>query len=177
MKNKKGETLLVEEAFKIILAGLCIVLLLILAVKIYGLIIEKTKIEQAKATLNIITEKIEQVKKDNISITFIINSPKDYYIYFTGGDRCKGKYCLCFAPPKFGTHDPDYSSEICKATNYFIEVNNLNKVIEGEFVVILQSTSIKITKKDENYFILDCNSASTSSFVRWWREVIAKIKD
>jgi len=179
MKNKKGETLLVEEVFKIILAGLCIVLLLFLAIKIYGLITEKTKIEQAKATLNIITEKIEQVKKDNIPITFIINSPKNYYIYSTSGDRCKGKYCLCFSPP-YGINHPIASmigkinegEAICKATDDYIQVVNKNN--NEKIVGIYQSTSVVIEKQNDGSFVLSFDAGSTSDFIRFFKNLFKK---
>jgi len=148
MKNKKGATtLLPEETLKIILAIICIILLLILSAKLFSIFIAKTKTEQAKATLEIITGKIEQVKKDNAPVSLIINSPKDYHLFLAEGKYCKtAKYCLCFAPKERGTE-----GMICKITEDFIRINGLN---DGD-IRIDKSKSVTITKTTNEPIIID----------------------
>lgn len=180
--KKAGTTFLPENVLKILLAVMCIVLLLILATKIYGIFIGKTKIEQAKATLDIIEGKIELFKETNNPVTFIINTPKDYYLYLASGDKCNGKYCLCFAPPSSTIEKPlkavmgylDESRAICKATEDSLFVQNKNN---GENVIgIYQSTPCTITKNDKGHISLIFDTGPTSELQRFLGNLLKKIK-
>src|SRR5689334_11446733 len=99
MKSKKAE-LLEGETMKIILAVICIVFLVILAVQLYGLFANKTRIEQAKATTKEISGVINDLMNSNfVSKQYIILAPKGWF--FTGWSKgensateCQGEACI-----------------------------------------------------------------------------------
>ncbi|MBU2562622.1 MAG: hypothetical protein KKF68_03105 [Nanoarchaeota archaeon] len=101
MKNKKGE-LTTEEIIKIILSVIGICLLLYLLFSLYGIFTYKTPVEQAKATLENIENKIinlEEGEEDK----YVIEGPKNWFIYTYERDfpaLCEGKNCLCACPEK-----------------------------------------------------------------------------
>ena len=96
-RNKKGD-ILAPETLKIILAVIAITALIYLAVSFYGLLANKSTIEQARATVHEIIQKanvLEVGEKANS----IITAPKDWVIisFGTGNTigECAGHNCLC----------------------------------------------------------------------------------
>jgi hypothetical protein len=84
--NQKA-TLLETELFKMILAIACIALLIILAVKLYGLFIKQSASEQAKETfeqLRIKMSNLQEGGKDN----FLVTAPKDWVLMSSGDQLC-----------------------------------------------------------------------------------------
>jgi hypothetical protein len=195
MENKKGgTTLLPEEVLKIIIAVVCIILLLILVGKIYSIFIAKTKVEQAKSTLNMIQGKIDYMKAQNInSLSFIINSPRDYFVYGVYANalsKCNGKYCLCFAPsfevsdhpgeviqnPIASFYKIDEQNAVCKAFVNYIAVKNKNN--DEYTVAIYQSTPVLIEIDQNGNTILTFDTGSTSDFANFlnsWKKRLEKI--
>jgi apolipoprotein N-acyltransferase len=185
MENKKGgTTLLPEEVLKIIIAVVCIILLLILVGKIYSIFIAKTKVEQAKSTLDIIQGKIDYMKAQNInSLSFIINSPRDYYIYYL-----KKTKKLCLAPESAFTEHPfdnikgilDGNNAVCKIMVDSLDVINKNYPTDEreKFVPIYQSTPVTIEKKSDGSFLLSFDTGNNAEFKRFlnsWKRRLEKI--
>lgn len=102
LRKKRGE-ILVPETFKLIIAVLCIVVLLVLAVKMYTMFRTQTKLEQAKATLDEIVKTINFLDKssDKTENVLILN-PKDWWLVdfnsATAPAVCSNKDCLCICP-------------------------------------------------------------------------------
>ncbi|MEI6731172.1 MAG: hypothetical protein WCK90_00675 [archaeon] len=103
-----------SETLKILLAVLCIIILLILAYKLYGIFVAKTAVEQAKETLKQIVDEAAALK-DGQSKIFLIQSPKTWalsswpYIPASGNvlmpNDCVNKQwksciCLCEYPTR-----------------------------------------------------------------------------
>lgn len=89
IKNKKA--ILMPEILKIIIGVLCIVVLIYLAVKIYGASTGRTEIEQARVHLETINRIIENIKEDE-SQEYILLSPKDWLL--TGWPINDGHYLI-----------------------------------------------------------------------------------
>lgn len=99
MKSRKA--ILKKEVFRIIIAVLCLVVLLVLAGKLYGAFIKKSDLEKAKGTLEEIAEIAEGLDAEE---TYIVLSPKDWYLksfviqeYLPPGTECTENFesCLC----------------------------------------------------------------------------------
>jgi len=90
MKIKKintKATLLETELFKMVLAVACIALLIILAVKLYGLFIKQSASEQARETfeqLRIKMSNLPEGGKDN----FLVTAPPDWVLMSKGDQLC-----------------------------------------------------------------------------------------
>jgi len=95
--NKRGDVL-GPETLKIILAVISIVALIYLAFSLYGLLANKSKIEQARATIHEVLQKANVLEVGERT-TSIITSPKDWIIIsFELGNsipECAGHNCLC----------------------------------------------------------------------------------
>lgn len=97
-KNKKGE-LTSTEITKIVLAVIGIGLLLYLSVSLYGIFLQKTKVEQAKVNLEKVFSIINDLQEEQTK-KFLIESPKDWdFIFFSRKEvlplKCNGENCLC----------------------------------------------------------------------------------
>ncbi|GEM_PF-4109299 len=105
MKSKKG-LWFGEETGKIVLAVIGIVLMIFLLVKIIGILIQKTKYEQAKAAMSEIEMVTSSLKEKEIGYVFI-EGPKNWVLkrYSPYEDKqkipssCGNKECLCLCPP------------------------------------------------------------------------------
>lgn len=103
MKNKKA--IVLPETLKLIIAVLCIMLLIYLAVSLYGLFFKKTAIEQAKENLKQMSIKINKIEKSEKSENqFLLESPSKWFLiafpYKDGVETPKqcNKYCICICP-------------------------------------------------------------------------------
>jgi len=112
------KAILLPETLKIIIAVICIVLLIYLAVSLYGIFIRKSEIEQARATLDAIVGKLESLEKDGDSLSYLITGPRAWNIYYFNNTDllssvgCGEKGCLCSCP-EF-TKDEDISDSPAK---------------------------------------------------------------
>jgi hypothetical protein len=104
------KAILIPETLKIIIAVICIVLLIYLAVSLYGIFTSKLQLEQARATLNAVIGKINSLEKSGDTLTYLITGPSAWNIFYydnfdtlsAGG--CSGKTCIC-ACPEFKTEE------------------------------------------------------------------------
>jgi len=103
MKNKKG--ILVKETLGIVLAVVGIVLLVYLAVELYGLFDSKTGLEKAKGSLDTLYSGVGKVDRGEVEESeFFLESPNDWWViawpYQDRSDKptqCKGN-CICICP-------------------------------------------------------------------------------
>ena len=103
MKNKKA--ILLPESIRIIIAVLCIILLIYLAVSLYGLFKNKTEREQARETLKQIIDEITTAKDTGKERQYLVIAPKGWYLVSYVKEKstptiCKGESCLCMCPEK-----------------------------------------------------------------------------
>ncbi len=94
--RKKGQ--LLSKTLGILIAVLCILVLLVLAVNLYGILIGKSDIEYARATLDELHNRISNLKAGEQK-SFIFLNPEDWYIVRYDNARFEGKcnsdFCLC----------------------------------------------------------------------------------
>lgn len=119
MKNKRG--ILLPESLRLILALICLVLLIFLAVRLYGLFLGKTEIEQAKASLEQISGIMDNLE-DGESAKYLVTGPKGWYlVYYNFSEieksskwgiprSCGNSDCLCFCPTWLGEKDATNSN-------------------------------------------------------------------
>ncbi len=89
MKNKSkkgGITLLPETTLKFIIAVLCIIALVYLAVSLYSLFIVKSELAQARSTLEKIVARVNSLNDEESSE--LINSPKDWVLISYEDNLC-----------------------------------------------------------------------------------------
>ncbi len=96
-KNKKG--ILPAETVRMVLAVIVIVLLLILAFKLYGIFTKKGDMEKAKATLGEIVDKLNSLNENRLVTNVLITSPKDWNVVVPVALNTKTasgkKLCIC----------------------------------------------------------------------------------
>tara|TARA_Y100000310_G_C20554324_1_gene749768 strand:+ start:512 stop:1060 length:549 start_codon:yes stop_codon:yes gene_type:complete len=105
MKNKKAE-ITTEEMVKIILAVMGIFLLLYLSVNLHGLFTTKTKIEQARVSLDKLYLEIEKIENnEKVTSEVFLESPNDWWViawpYQEENEKpsqCKKESCICICP-------------------------------------------------------------------------------
>jgi hypothetical protein len=107
MKNKKaeGSTFLASETVKIVLSVISIILLIMLAAAIYNMLIDKTKLEQARATFDQI-EGISENLEEGEEAKYLVTSPKSWFIgIYPKGEAspvaCRGQDCICICDGEF----------------------------------------------------------------------------
>ncbi|MEK6859230.1 MAG: hypothetical protein AABX54_00295 [Nanoarchaeota archaeon] len=89
LKNKKAEGILESETLRVVIAVMCILLLVVLAYKLYGLFTKKTDVEQAKETLEQIVSKMNGLKEGGKD-EFLVVSPKNWVLMSD-----KEQVCIC----------------------------------------------------------------------------------
>ncbi len=106
MKNKRG-ILLAETVLKIIIAALCIAVLVILAIKLFGMFSKENQVRKAEDNLNLIAEKIALLTSQAYTQDYLyaaIYPPKDKGWFIRSFERvnfpekqCVGRFesCLC----------------------------------------------------------------------------------
>ena len=115
IKNKKADVSFgLSEVGKIVLAVICIVLLLFLAVKLYGLFFKKTALEQANEGIKTLSEEIQGVINGKAEGQVFLESPVGWQVIVwpnrllnSKPDSCKAEYCICLCPipslvPEYG---------------------------------------------------------------------------
>lgn len=87
LKNKKAEGLLESETLRVIIALLCILLLAVLAYKLYGLFTKKTAVEQAKETFDQLVSKMNGLREGE-NDSYMITSPAFWALMSNGEQIC-----------------------------------------------------------------------------------------
>lgn len=100
MMNKKAD-IMMKEALTLIVSVLCLLILFYLAYQLYGMMIKKSALEQAKASLDQIINTIERLE-DGVIKNFLVTSPKNWFIIVYSKEdslgSCSGNNCICFCP-------------------------------------------------------------------------------
>jgi len=94
----KKQASLESEVLKMLIALACIIVLIILGVKIYGVFQNKSALEQATAALSEIVSKAEGLSEANPSADYLLVNPKLWTIIYYEEDMpesCGNKECLC----------------------------------------------------------------------------------
>jgi hypothetical protein len=95
--NKKAD-MLPEETLKLLLGVMGIVLLFFLAFNLYGIFMDKTELEQARAMLESIVGKVESLN-NNQSTSYLVVSPKEWSIVIFSSEisprDCGKSDCIC----------------------------------------------------------------------------------
>ncbi|MEM4181902.1 MAG: hypothetical protein QXX68_01980 [Candidatus Pacearchaeota archaeon] len=150
MKNKKG-LWFGEEAGKIVLGVIGIVLMIFLMFKLIGILIQKTEYEQAKVAMREIEDTINSLKEGEVGYAFI-ESPKGWWILawpyqnFEQKPQTCGENCVCICPtPTIATKKNSLreceSKGICKKTSKKVITIN-NNPPEGIINTIIESINI-----------------------------------
>ena len=135
--DKRGE-LTLENVLKIVIAVICIILLLMLAVSIWGIFLKKTRMEQAKANLDELSSIIEKLG-ENESFKYTLISPDGYILVGFPLERNEAlpskcgllpnRYCLCFCEDFSGSGNRETIVDNCgSASSQCIGVNNMTRV-------------------------------------------------
>lgn len=90
MKIKNKKAIVLPEVIRLIIAVLCIILLIMLAVQVYSIFTRSNELEQAKATLNEIMSMSSQLEKLGDSTNLLVIAPKEWSIV-----SIKDKLCIC----------------------------------------------------------------------------------
>ncbi len=180
-KNKKG-ILLAENVLKIIIAALCIAVLVILGLKLFGMFSKENQVRKAEDSLNSIAEKItvltsQEYTQDHLYVDVYPPKDKGWYIRsFKRADfpekQCVGRFesCLCMCDD-IGCK----GLKACKGFEKETEVDGSeskegsppgglsgieNVVVSGEIVTYLNTIELKnsieelkISKKDNKMMI------------------------
>ncbi len=161
MKRKRG--ILLPETLKIIIAVLSIILLMILAVKLFNLFTSKTEIEQAKAALEQITSRIDELEEGE-TIEYLITGPEDWsLIAFNKGENapseCLGENCLCICEISGEIVDDCEISGVCRKSE------NKFEFIQSSFVINHKFNQLLIYEIPLNLFLQKKQDIITMSFI------------
>lgn len=88
MQNKKA--VLMSESIRIIIAVLCLIILIYLAVQIYGIFRHKTDLEKAREVLNRIVERVAELEGEGDEKEYLITGLNDWYVVSSSD-----KLCIC----------------------------------------------------------------------------------
>jgi hypothetical protein len=123
-KIKSRKAILLPELMKIIIGVLCIVLLVYIAVSLYGIFSRGHELEQAKFTLDAIIAKTSSLTEGQI-LDYLVTSPKDWRFLVYDSEK---KVCIC---PAYTSDTYDKVSQqqticlkqgVCKSVDYSISV-------------------------------------------------------
>jgi hypothetical protein len=167
--NKKAD-MLPEEVLRIILGVIGIVLLMYLAVSLYGIFLSKTKLEQAKSTLEAIVGKAE-ISKAGENLSYVITAPRDWVIYVFNNTQnspgdCEKSFCLCTCP-KFLTKSDEIinlceKEGVCQKSKTGIFTKNLL----GDYFILKNLPKTIYIKNEESkvYLLSSLNSINQKDF-------------
>jgi len=115
--------ILMPEVLKIIIAVLCLILLFYLAFNIYQIFTAKSELEQARATLDAISGKINTLKEGNTT-EYLITSPKGWRVI-----PYDKSICICAKSEKAEEQVDKCKVEgVCKEFNYTIKLTGTSVV-------------------------------------------------
>jgi len=122
--KRSKKAILLPETLKIIIAVICIVLLIYLAVSLYGIFIGKSEIERARATLDAIVGKLNSIEKDGDMQQYLVTAPVNWRIISFFED--KNKICIC-PQEKEPLNQKNICLEqgICQETSFNTSINSV----------------------------------------------------
>ena len=159
LRLRDNKAILLPEALKIILAVISIGMLLYLLVSLYSIFVGKTRLEQARETLNQIVAKINVMDEGDVE-EFLIQSPKEsFFVYFdkeTSGSRCSGGNCLCICLDSNNKETCGINDGVCKEAKFEVQMEKVS--VQGmeqftDWYPINAPTQIILEKKNNQIFI------------------------
>ena len=164
--KKKAMQFTLVESIKIILAVVSIGLLIYLAVSLYGIFTKRPQLEQAKATLESLIEKINSLEENKI-VKYTLESPKEWYLISYDKEiidadsnkempsQCNGKdcLCLCYADVQIEVNQPLRGMARGGWPDYFYYKNNngLNGLYQCESRGVCKNVDGVEINKIHNY--------------------------
>ena len=171
IKTQEKKAILLPEVMKIIIAVCCILLLLYLAYKIYGLATLNNQLSKARTQINIIGGKIQSLQEssstsDISSTNYLMFNPLGWVLtgwpYASGKDTLsvpfcvakKWNKCLCLCPSSLTDTSPRDLVKECSINNICIEVKadilevNSKDASWRNFEGLLKPIDIKKVNKD-----------------------------
>ena len=172
IKNKKGEGegILPGETVKIIIAVIGILALFYLAVSLYGIFNNKTEIEQAKASLDEIIQRVTSLP-DGQSGNVLINSPNGWYLVYydyalVASDSkkdipksCNSKDCLCICE---SGKEIEYQQPLSEARGGWPDYFYYRNAIGGELDGVTECENKGICSNVKEIYI-----AETRNYMVW----------
>ena len=160
IKNKKGEGegILPGETVKIIIAVIGILALFYLAVSLYGIFNNKTEIEQAKASLDEIIQRVNNLQEGQ-SGEVLITGPKSSLLYYITGTQttsfCNSEkpcICICLNPDNnHGCNEPN----TCQITSLNYKIADKGVIGNTQYVNWLgMGAPVALTLKKEGKDII-----------------------
>ena len=122
IKNKKAEGLLEGETLRVVIALLCILLLAVLAFKLYGLFTKKTAVEQAKETFDQLVSKMNGLQEGG-NDSYMITSPQKWMLISNGE-----KICICSFENQgsgfFRSANREEAFRVCATNGFCSQIKN-----------------------------------------------------
>jgi len=153
IKNKKA--FLLGETLNIVIALACIVLLFILAFKLYGIFIAKSDLEKARATLDDIAGKANALNTSEF-FNYLVVAPKDWnLVAFSSGEK---KLCICPEGNLNNYENFCNQNGACRNTNFVFDFrglacrDNSNRVIDC-FKLEALPLAITLSRQDNKLFL------------------------
>lgn len=151
--NKKGatDTIVLPEFLRILIAILCLIILIYLLYSLIGLSKNRTRLEQARATLDEMVLKINALQ-DSGSGTYVFLAPSGWFFSINPrGEKvqqqCSTGKCLCLCSSEGCDEDA-----ACKTTNYAVSLINKNKN-SVESVIFEPPADIQYARSDSGIII------------------------
>jgi len=117
MKNKKA--ILVDEVLRMLIAVAVIIILIILATKLYGIFTTKSDLEQAKSTLKEIKVIVERLKEGESEEYFLL-SPHNWIVV-----ELENKLCLCSPKRVKSLFNEHRLNQDCEELSFCEDINVL----------------------------------------------------
>jgi hypothetical protein len=148
MKNK-ADFLLGEFGVKMIMAILCIIVLLGIALYLSGLFTTQSRQKQAEATLENVNNEIKLLSDSNLRIDYTLKSPQDWYFFSALGvlnNDASPYLCIC----------PVNNVQSCVQGGVCIKTESLiilDASMQGAKIAHTSAENLVISKKDGKVYL------------------------
>ena len=150
-KNKKA--ILLGETMKIVIAVLCLILLVYLAVSLSGILIGKHTLEQGRSTLNAIAGKLATLEEGG-KLDYLITSPATWRVVSYPDYR---ELCICPVGGDYNAQrDLCQKQGACKTLSYQTKI--LLKCSLENCIDITGITNVNLMRKENTYFIYNADT-------------------
>ena len=170
--NKRA--ILLPKTLNIIIAVICIVILIGLAVKVYGSVKRDNEIKQAQKSLENLANAIENVIQDNQPREFFVESPytgdvANWYIFawpskdFSKPSVCNGENCICVClahPVEGGVVEECNKGGACQVTTLPVKTFYFFVASHSEGGIAIQKTD------DNNLLALDISKENNIIIIK-----------
>ncbi len=182
--NLNRKAILLPEALKLIIAAICILALVYLGISMYDLMRKKSEIEQTRATLDAIINKVNSLTKEGEITKYFVNAPKDRYLVYYNFDvvsadkeksmpqACAGSDCLCICGSKFSSNSFYKKAGIdrcvvCKPIQTKLDISKTSLIASGlktQFILFDKVPyTLYLKKQGETVIIADMSPVLAES--------------